>query len=79
MDAIIIPAPDGDATMIGRNGKWNITALEAYRWPWGDGNTVVLHGLGRRGQELRGGFYITVAMMDALCSQWITARGNDNT
>jgi len=65
--------------IVGRNGNFDITALQIVQWakdkPGYDG-IVRLQGIGRRAKPIRGGFHnVRVKDIDALCRAWIEARG----
>jgi hypothetical protein len=59
--------------MTGRNGTFAITGLDV--WHYGHWSSLVaLAGIGQRGKTIKGGLYITAAMMDELCAKWTAAR-----
>ena len=63
----------------GRNGDFEITALRIHQWgqddPKGDG-AVDVHGIGKRGEPIVGGFRcLRAEEIDALSKAWIEARG----
>lgn len=65
--------------IVGRNGRFEITALRIDQWgeddPQGDG-AVDVHGIGKRGKPIVGGFRCLMAQdIDALCEAWLVARG----
>ncbi|HUT15493.1 MAG TPA: hypothetical protein VMY98_04535 [Anaerolineae bacterium] len=70
----------GDPYIRGRNGDFEITALRIHQWAEEESaeacGTVDIHGIGKRGDPIVGGFRcIRSENIDALCKAWIEARG----
>jgi len=68
--------------IIGRNGQYEITALEIMQQPWryedepSEQSLMNIRGIGKRGNPINGGFFCLRAEdIDALCKAWIEARG----
>jgi len=61
-----------NATIIGRNGEFDLTAIQV----WGD-RIAFIDGIGKRGIAIRGGFNIPKGVMDELCLRWLLARLDD--
>ena len=57
---------------IGRNGRWDITAIEVEEWM----NSVSINGVGKRGTIIQssGIHSVPAEKMDELCAKWLAAR-----
>jgi len=58
----------------GRNGLFDIRAVEAWGYPE-DGTLIHLDAIGRRGKPINAGIALTPAAMDGLAFGWLKARG----
>ena len=61
-----------DGIIIGRNGSYDITAVEAWCGP----TSVNIQGIGKRRHSIRGGLWISHDAMDELCEKWLRRRGS---
>jgi hypothetical protein len=70
--SVWVPVDVDSSVIVGRNGLFNITALQARL----GGRFVYIDGIGKRGREIRGGLWVDPPKaIDQLCLRWLEQRG----